>query len=32
MEIQNKINLDWSKAENAAFPPEDFLYKPVYSN
>ena len=31
-EIDQKINIDWDKAEKAEFPREDFLFKPVYSN
>jgi len=31
-EIQYKIDTDWSNAEKASFPVEDFLFKPVYSN
>ncbi len=31
-EIRNKINQDWKKAENAAFPELSFLNEPVYSN
>jgi len=32
LEIKNKIEHDWTKAENASFPNQDFLFKPVYSN
>ena len=31
-EIQEKINNDWNRAELAAFPQQEFLLKPVYSN
>jgi pyruvate dehydrogenase E1 component alpha subunit len=29
--IQEKIEKDWKKAEEAAYPDENFLLKPVYS-
>lgn len=31
-EIDQKINNDWNRAEMAAFPQEEFLLNPVYSN
>lgn len=31
-EIQEKVESDWLLAEKAPFAPEDFLFKPVYSN
>lgn len=30
--LQSKIDSDWKKAEEAKFPDENFLTKPVYSN
>lgn len=31
-EIDQKVNNDWNRAEMAAFPQEEFLLNPVYSN
>lgn len=30
-ELQNQIDFDWKRAEEASYPDENFLFKPVYS-